>query len=119
MNEFPFEDLLAPFYKELYAEYMSESEDYHLMLYNKYVDPQYSKGLFNMTVNCFPTYPCKPKDWLFPIGLFVNVYMEIRFYFTSAVDLRPYVSMLVKDNNFKELIKVGFYLKETICPKFS
>ena len=116
-EKIPIEELLSAYYKDLYKEYKSEKVTYHRALFDAYVDKETQQRLKEETINDFHTRWCKPYQWVYPINLWVNVYEKIRVYFYSMVDLRPHVSFLMQDDNFKDLIKVAFFITETIHPK--
>lgn len=113
------EDLLDTYYKGLYNEYKSEKTAYHRALFDAYVDKDIQQRLQSGTINNFQTRWCKPDKWIFPISLWVNTYEIIEVYFSSIVDLRPHVSFLIQDSNFKELVKVAFYIVDSIHPRSS
>lgn len=113
------EELLNDYYKDLYNEYESEELSYHQALFDAYVDKEIQLQLETQTINYFQTRCCKPNGWVYPISLWVNTYEKINVYFSSIVDLRPYVSTLIQDANFRGLVKVAFYIVESIHPKSS
>ena len=113
------EELLGAYYKDLYNEYKSEKTTYHRALFDAYVDNEIQQQLNSETINNFQTRWCKPDKWIFPISLWVNTYEIIEVYFSSIVDLRPHVSFLIQDSNFKELVKVVFYIVDSIHPRSS
>lgn len=110
------EKLLGDFYGSLKNEYQSESID-HEQLYKKYVKVETQNALNEKSLNDFYSSPCYPDGWSGSIQLFVNVYNRIEIYFYSTTDLRQYVKELVADSNFKELVKVAFYIESTISPR--
>ena len=113
------EELLGTYYKDLYNEYKSEETTYHRALFDAYVDKDIQQQLNSETINDFQTKWCRPNKWLFPINLWVSTYEKIIVYFSSIVDLRSHVTTLIQDTNFKELVKVAFYIIETIRPRSS
>lgn len=117
MNKTLIEDLLSAYYEDLYKEYKSEKVTYHRALFDAYVDKETQQQLQDETIYFFQTKWCIPQKWVYPIGLWVDIYGSIKVYFSSTVDLRPHVSSLIQDENFKELVKVAFYISETIHPK--
>jgi len=117
MCKIDIEDFLGEFYKELITEYKSESKVYHKQLYDRYVPMVIQETLENKSCNDFYSDYCRPDDWKIDIQLFVNVFEKIRIYFYCITELKPYVKQLVNDKNFRELVKVAFYISETIQPR--
>lgn len=117
MMKITIEDFLGDFYEELMKEYKGEDSIYHKFLYNRYVPKDTQAALEKKVANDFYSDFCRPDGWQTDIQLFVNVFQQIRIYFFSITDLRSYVKQLVKDKHFRELVKVAFYISETIPPK--
>lgn len=111
------ETLLGNFYKQLREEYNKETEEYHRRLYISFVPRDTQIALTKNNINFFYTRACCPNKWVFSIGLYVNVFEKVSIYFVSIPDLRPHIYQLVHDENFKLLVKVAFYISDTIHPK--
>ena len=111
------EEFLGIFYDSLIEEYARETNEDHVALYNRYVRHETRAGLENQTVDTFTTYCCYPAGWHVGIQLWVNVIGRISIYFCSASDIRRYAAQLVRDEEFKKLVKVAFYIQQNVKPK--
>ena len=113
----PIETFLGDFYTELREEYEQEPAEYHRRLYESCVPRDIQTALEEQCINDFITKECHPNDWVVGISLFVNVFETIRIYFVCKSDLRLYLNQLVNDKQFRQLVKVAFYISDTIHPK--
>lgn len=111
------EDILSGFYDALMHEYEDEPEEMKRGRFNHYIDEEVRDGLEDHRINIFNSSFCYPLNWKHPIQLWVSINPIVEIYFTSYIDLSTYVQDLVTDENFKDLVKVAFYIKNNISPR--
>lgn len=116
MDKVDLEKLLGIYYQQMYEEYLKYDTKHLMGIYDHYVSKEVREKIINGELLEFTTKSVVPERWNAEIILYVNLYTTFEFYLLSVVDLTEHVSVLVKDEHFKILVFLMFYIKNHIKP---
>lgn len=109
--EFEVEVLLRDFYDVLKQEYYDDSEEHRRYLFQLY----FNSNINNIETNVGGNYvsePCNPLGWNACVQLLIYNYPDSPrfFFFFQSKPNELQIGELIKDRNFKDLVKVYFYI---------
>ena len=105
------EMLLRDFYDVLKKEYYGDSEEHRRYLFLRY----FCNNISNIETNVEGNYvsePCYPLGWNACVQLLIYNYPDSPrfFFFFQSKPNELQIGELIKDRNFKDLVKVYFYI---------